>query len=79
MRLQVVPKTPFIEFVGTFMEIPYDIRKDILLALENECPYTTLEQNLTYLFEQVYDESVEDDSWSNLFKQLGVYRERFIL
>ena len=75
--MKLLKKTPFVEFVATFLEIPFEIRNDILVAASDEVPYTSTNEKLFHIYEQVYDKSVDDDTWSGLFKELGVYQERF--
>lgn len=75
--MKLLKKTPFVEFVTTFLEIPYEIRKDILTAVSDEIPHCSTNEKLFYVYEQVYDKSVDDDSWVSLFEGLGVYEKRF--
>lgn len=74
--MKLLKKTPFVEFVSTFMELNWEIRSDILQAIEDETPLKSVESKLRYIFQEVYDMSCQNEDWANLFRNLEIYQEK---
>jgi len=73
MNLKLLEKTPFDIFYSTFLEMPYEARKDVLEALSETCPIDfSMEEKLQTLFYDVYCRKSDSD-WKELFEGLGTY------
>ena len=72
--MQIVEKTPFDYFYATFLGLDYEIRKDILEAIAEECPPEfSMEEKLMILFHEVYCSAAAGPEWKDLFVQMGKY------
>ena len=76
--LRLLPKTPFIEFVGLFLELRREIKNDILRAVGDEISVESTEEKLQYIFDQVFDSRIQDEAWTELIKMVDLYNPRFI-
>ena len=71
--MKLLQKTPFDRFYQTFLEIPYEARKDIFQALEECYPdYSSRFELVEILFYEVYSKD-SDGTWKELFEGLHLY------
>lgn len=65
--MKLLIKDAFTEFVGEFMKLPWEVRKDIL----SEYPEMSTTQSLRCLYKDLLDEIVDPDEWKNIFRDLS--------
>ena len=65
--MKLLIKDAFTEFVGEFMKLPWEVRKDIL----SEYPEEAVSDKLRSLYKDLLDEIVDPDEWKNIFRDLS--------
>jgi len=65
--MKLLIKDTFVEFVGEFMKLPWQVRKDIL----SEYSQGSVEKNLRCLFEDIVNDVVDPSEWKSLLKDLS--------
>ena len=76
--LRLLEKTPFIEFMGLFLGLRLEIKKDIMGAVGNEILAESTEEKLRYIFEQAFDSRIQNESWIELLELVGLYKTEFV-